>query len=38
MLVLLMCTTFGVGGITRHAKELGQWLRERGHSVDFAGT
>jgi glycosyltransferase involved in cell wall biosynthesis len=38
MRVLLMCTTFGVGGITRHATELGQWLRERGHKVNFAGT
>jgi glycosyltransferase involved in cell wall biosynthesis len=38
MRILLMCTTFGVGGITRHAMELGQWLRGRGHTVDFAGT
>ena len=36
--ILQMCTTFGVGGITRHAVELGSWLRSRGHEVSFAGT
>ncbi len=36
--ILQMCTTFGVGGITRHAVELGAWLRQRGHQVSFAGT
>ncbi len=36
--ILLMCTTFGVGGITRHALELGTWLRAQGHTVFYAGT
>ena len=36
--ILLMCTTFGVGGITRHALELGAWLRAQGHAVAYAGT
>lgn len=36
--ILLFCTKFGVGGIARHAIELGAWLRARGHAVTFAGT
>jgi glycosyltransferase involved in cell wall biosynthesis len=36
--ILLFCTRFGVGGIARHALELGAWLRERGHRVTFGGT
>ena len=36
--ILTFCTEFGVGGISRHALELGRWLRARGHEVAFAGT
>jgi len=36
--ILIFCTKFGVGGIARHALELGAWLREQGHQVTFAGT
>lgn len=36
--ILEMCTKFGVGGIARHAIELGAWMRQRGHNVTFAGT
>lgn len=36
--ILICCTKFGVGGIARHALELGAWLRSRGHEVAFAGT
>jgi hypothetical protein len=36
--ILLFCTKFGVGGIARHALELGAWLKSQGHSVIFAGT
>jgi glycosyltransferase involved in cell wall biosynthesis len=36
--ILLFCTKFAVGGIQRHAIELGTWLRARGHKVTFAGT
>ncbi len=36
--ILIFCTRFGMGGIARHAKELGAWLRARGHTVSFAGT
>ncbi len=33
-----MCTDFGMGGIARHALDLGAWLRGRGHGVYLAGT
>jgi len=33
-----MCTDFGVGGIARHAIDLGTWLRDQGHGVYLAGT
>lgn len=33
-----MCTDFGMGGIARHALDLGTWLRGRGHGVYLAGT
>jgi glycosyltransferase involved in cell wall biosynthesis len=36
--ILLFCTKFGVGGIARHALELGTWLKSQGHAVTFAGT
>ncbi len=38
MQILQVCTKFGVGGIARHAIDLGQWLRQQGHSIYFAGT
>lgn len=38
MRILQMCTTFGPGGIQRHAIDLGMWLRARGHHVAFAGA
>jgi len=38
MRILELCTTFGPGGIQRHAIDLGLWLRARGHHVGFAGT
>jgi len=38
MRILQICTTFGPGGIQRHAIDLGMWLRARGHHVGFAGT
>jgi len=38
MRILQICTTFGPGGIQRHAIDLGYWLRARGHHVGFAGT
>jgi glycosyltransferase involved in cell wall biosynthesis len=36
--VLELATQFGVGGITRHVKELGAWLDARGHKVSYGGT
>ncbi len=36
--IMLLCTKFGVGGIARHALELGAWLSARGHDVTYAGT
>ncbi|MFN0114873.1 MAG: glycosyltransferase family 4 protein [Paracoccaceae bacterium] len=36
--VLELGTQFGVGGITRHVRLLGDWLRARGHEVTFGGT
>ncbi len=38
MRILIFCTKFGVGGIARHALELGSWLAGGGHQVTFAGT
>jgi glycosyltransferase involved in cell wall biosynthesis len=36
--IMLLCTKFGVGGITRHALDLGRFLADRGHEVAYAGT
>jgi glycosyltransferase involved in cell wall biosynthesis len=36
--VLELGTVFGVGGITRHIRFLGEWLAARGHDVTFGGT
>ncbi|WP_171189015.1 glycosyltransferase family 4 protein [Ruegeria sp. HKCCC2117] len=33
-----MCTDFGMGGIARHALDLGTWLGAGGHGVYLAGT
>lgn len=33
-----MCTDFGMGGIARHALDLGAWLKSQGHGVYLAGT
>ncbi|WP_050605800.1 glycosyltransferase family 4 protein [Ruegeria sp. 6PALISEP08] len=33
-----MCTDFGMGGIARHALDLGIWLEGHGHGVFLAGT
>lgn len=33
-----MCTDFGMGGIARHALDLGIWLKGQGHGVFLAGT
>lgn len=33
-----MCTDFGMGGIARHALDLGNWLKAQGHGVYLAGT
>ncbi len=38
MQILQVCTKFGAGGIARHAIDLGQWLRQQGHSIYFAGA
>lgn len=36
--VLEVCTMFGVGGISRHVLQLGDWLSARGHDVAYAGA
>lgn len=38
MRILQICTNFGFGGISRHAVDLGLWLRNRGHTIHFAGA
>lgn len=38
MRILQLCSTFRMGGIQRHALDLGAWLRGRGHYIAFAGT
>jgi glycosyltransferase involved in cell wall biosynthesis len=38
MRILQICTQFGAGGIARHAVDLGRWLRNRGHTIYFAGA
>ena len=38
MRILQICSNFAAGGIQRHALDLGEWLRLRGHHVSFAGT
>ncbi len=38
MRILETTTTIGMGGISRHMIDLGEWLRARGHHVAYAGT